>query len=218
MSLDSPRNGKPYVWVTWITGLLSGIDACQWRAWYRSRYRYAKREREGGDLSAWNSEHDQMTSRRVDELKINGWRVHVEEANAFKLQGKTATLAGKPDIVAYHDATVRALVIDEKSGSPKPSDEWQVLLYMFALPIAGVMQCINGELSGEVEYRGSSAHVPLARLDEKARASISGTMKMIGLPVAPTRTPSQRECAFCDIAACPERIETAASLGETEAW
>ncbi len=214
--MDSPRNGKPYVWVTWITGLLSGMDACEWKAWYRSHYRYAKREREGGDLAAWQAEHDQMTSVRVDELKMNGWRVHVEEANAFQMRGKVATLAGKPDIVAYHDPTLRALVIDEKSGSPKPSDEWQVLVYLFALPIIGVMETINGEVAGEVEYRGSSVHIPSARLDLSARTKIAWTMKMIGDMVAPKRTPSQKECAFCDIAACPERIETSTSMAETE--
>jgi CRISPR/Cas system-associated exonuclease Cas4 (RecB family) len=213
--IDSPRNGKPYTWVTWITGLLSGMDACEWRAWYRSHYRYAKLPREGGDIESWRVEHDQMTTARVDTLKSSGWRVHVEEANAFKLLGKSATLAGKPDIVAFHDATLRAVVIDEKSGSPKPSDEWQVLVYMFALPITG---SVYGDISGQIEYRGSCVDIPISRLDETARNRIAATMRMIGDMAAPSRTPSQGECAYCDIAACPERIDTSASMAETDVF
>ena len=30
------RAGGPYIWVTWLTKLLSDENSCEWAAWFRS--------------------------------------------------------------------------------------------------------------------------------------------------------------------------------------
>src|SRR4051812_5052232 len=129
--MDSLRD-KNYIWVTWLTGLLAGSDKCEWACWYRSHYRFAKHESVDGDLESWKEQHDEMVGARVQALRRDAWQVNVEEANKFKLSGANGTLWGQPDIVAVKGRT--ALVVDEKSGQKLAKDEWQVRVYMFALP------------------------------------------------------------------------------------
>jgi hypothetical protein len=201
---DSPRP-KPYVWVSWLTGLLAGMDHCVWKAWYKSHYRYAKVPREDEfDLQKWTREHDAMTAIRVAALKQDkAWsHIRVEEDNSFKLDGRGATLAGKPDIVAVNEQEKFALVIDEKSGRKKESDAWQVLIYMFALPLVWAS---GWRIEGEVEYRGERRSVPSDRMNE-ARPKILELMRIIGDPAAPLRSPSVSECRFCDVASCTSRM------------
>lgn len=215
VSTDSRRHGTKYCYATWITGVLAGTDHCAWKPWYRSTYRYAKLvDINKQALDAWIVEHNAMVEARVAALKVDGWTVTVEEENAFKLKGRTVLLAGKPDIVAFRE--LDALIIDEKSGAPRPSDEWQVLLYMFAIPRVGHLQQRRANVRGEVEYRGSSLSVPLTRLDAAASTRIVATLQAIGSEAEPARTPSLTECAFCDIAACPDRMSAPEHSGQSE--
>jgi CRISPR/Cas system-associated exonuclease Cas4 (RecB family) len=196
---DSKR-WKPYVWVTWLTGLLAGMDHCEWRLWYRAHHRYAKREVAEGDLDQWKIDHDQMVRARVALLQATGYTVNVEDENAFKLKGSTIELGGKPDIVAVKGAN-HAIVIDEKSGQQKMADRWQVKVYMYVLPRVG----FRIPLTGEVQYRATSVEIP--PIDPKETAAIVSLMQMAGSSMVPPRTPSAQECAFCDVLHCPDRIE-----------
>lgn len=200
---DSPRP-SPYIWVTWLTGLLAGTDKCKWKPWYKAHFRYAKRPDDGGfDLVAWTKQHDRMVSESVLSLRTSGYQVRVEEENAFKLQGRVGTLAGKPDIVALDQDAKHAKVIDEKSGKQRPSDRWQVLLYMFALPLTWLK---GFTVQGEVVYRGSSHLIESTELTTQAQDKILRIINQTGGVKEPKRTPSVRECRFCDILACPERV------------
>jgi hypothetical protein len=200
--MDNPRN-RPYIWVTWLTGLLAGLDKCEWKSWYKAHYRYAKRS--GDDtfnLQEWTRQHDQMTAKRVEQLKCDNWTVQVEEQNSFRLDGSRATLSGKPDIIALRAAEKRLLVIDEKSGRPRESDRWQVLLYMFALPLVWA----NGwQVDGQVEYRGQSLDVSREQLTPEVSTQIVDKIVVVGGTEEPNRTPSASECRFCDIMNCPDR-------------
>lgn len=73
----------------------------------------------------------------------------VEDQNKFTIRGRTATLAGKPDLVAIKGEVVR--VIDCKTGSRKGSDFLQVLIYLLLLPRVHP-ECRGKLLSGEVRY------------------------------------------------------------------
>jgi hypothetical protein len=201
--MNSPRP-KPYVWVTWITALLAGTDKCEWKSWTKAHFRYAKVPSDGGfDLEAWTRQHDAMTTTRVKQLKELGLTVEVEEQNAFKLDGRNAVLAGKPDIVAKQPKERIALIIDEKSGKPKDSDRWQVLVYMWAMALTKLQTWLT---SGEVEYRGSSLTIKPDELDLSTKNHIIRVMNIVGGPVEPPRTPSLAECKYCDILGCVDRM------------
>jgi len=133
----TPRNGS-YIWVTWITGLLSGDRHCLWSAWYRAHFKGYERRPTSFDLAAWTANHAEMVRARADALRADGYQVYVEDQNKFTLRGRAATLGGVPDLVAVRDTSSdgrEALVVDCKSGRQRNSDFFQVLTYMLVLPL-----------------------------------------------------------------------------------
>ena len=146
-----PRFGKPFIWTTWITGLLAGTDKCHWKVWVRSHFHVPKKEEDVDSkerLNTWIKEHDAMTARRAAKLTAEGYVVSLEDDNSFSLRGEVADLAGKPDILALNNEKKTVLIIDEKSGKQKEQYVWQVLIYMFAKSFLYP----NHEISGEIEY------------------------------------------------------------------
>lgn len=208
---DTSR-GKPYTWVTWITGLLSGEDKCWWKAQYKSHFRFAKKPGDGSfDLAQWQKNHDDMTRARAAELKAAGHRVMMEEQNKFALEGKTGTLAGQCDLVALlKDEDKVALVVDEKSGKVKLKDRFQVYIYMLALPLTWLK---GYTIRGEVEYMDGP--VDVGPLTEGVKTQIMDTMRKVSSNIEMPRSPSPMECKYCDVLACPDRVQdTKAATGD----
>lgn len=200
--------------------LITGDAQCQWAAWFRAHYSYDKVPRDG-DLTTWKINHAEMLEKRVVELKAAGWECLVENANSFKLKGRTVTLAGCPDIVAMKivDDVRTIKVIDCKSGQRRESDVAQVWLYLLALPkvLAPLLLAAPHIFEGEIQYKDGCLAVPMATF-ENERKRISGIIAASGAAVAPARSPSAKECAFCDITKedCPDRMEEAASATTSE--
>lgn len=206
-----PRGGKPYIWVTWLSGLLGGKQ-CIWAAWFKAHYKYAKvAEEEAFDLASWSRDHNRLMRQRKVELEEAGWTVTTEGQNEFTLEGASAVLAGKPDIIATMPG--RVLIVDGKTGRERDSDVWQVLLYLFAFP-----KCrpdVVGDLEGEVHYKQGDQRVTVsaAELSRDRLDDIVTMIKAIGGPAPPTKAPSRDECKRCNIgrADCPERFTERAS-------
>ena len=207
--MSTPRP-SPYVWVTWIAGILAGDDRCTFSPWFKANHYYTKRRRDGVPLE-WKSLHDQMVDRRASELVADGFRVWVEDQNAFRLKGEAATLGGKPDIIAAH-ADGRRLVVDCKGGREKGADVWQVLVYMLAAPRT-LEHAKGGTVAGEVCYQGGRRIVDPSELSPDAVAAIVTLLRRLGASDPPTAAPSGRECAWCDIGAadCPDRTDAPAA-------
>ena len=211
---DKRRNGKPYVWVTWITGLLAGSSRCEWSAWYKAHFRYEKKIDEDFDLDEWTAEHDRMVWARAKELRDKGATVNVEGDNAFTLKGSTAILGGKPDLVAY-EGRADIFVDDCKTGKERDSDVWQVRTYLFALP--KVALDVGRKWRGRLVYRGGRI-VDVAPPTPPEVAKIGTVMQTIGGDMEPPRVPSREECSRCDILACPDRDDSKPLEGETTAF
>jgi CRISPR/Cas system-associated exonuclease Cas4 (RecB family) len=199
------RTGLPYIWVTWLSKILGG-NQCVWAAWFKSKHKYEKFQEQALDLVKWNRDHNRLMARRRRELEEDGWTVFSEEQNAFKLQGTSATVAGKPDIVATKPGQV--LVVDGKTGKMKDADVWQVLFYLYAVPKS--RPDLKGELVGEVQYERGDERITLtpADLDEKRMADIVDLIKVVAGDTAPKKVPSRDECKRCDIGFkdCPQRV------------
>ena len=199
---DSPRP-RPYIWVSWLPGLLSGMDRCTWRVWMKAHFRYAKLPDKGGfDLAEWTKQHDAMVQNRAERLRQQGYQVTVEGENQFKIVGKTADLAGKADLIGVKHEEKRAVIIDEKSGKISPAHRWQVQIYNLAFRRNRLK---DYQIDGEVEYRGSSEYITAEEYTPEVETKIFDTIKVIGAAEAPPRAPSENECRFCDVASCPER-------------
>ena len=208
------RRDNSYIWVTWITGLLSADKHCEWSAWFRAHYQGFAKVPSDFNLAAWKAAHGEMVRSRADELRAGGWTVYVEDQNKFSLAGKAATLGGVADIVAVQGA--EGLVVDCKSGKQRDSDAFQVLTYMLVLPYTH-KACKDVTLAGEVQYRDTSLPIEADQLTDELRWLIRGVIERVGGPEPPAKVPSLSECRFCDltVADCPERVEQAPSGGES---
>lgn len=203
--MASRRTGKAYIWVTWLAKLLGGNE-CQWRVWFQGHFKYEKFEENALDLVKWNRDHNRLMARRQKELEKGGWTVLTEAQNAFKLEGASAIVAGKPDLVATKDGVT--LVIDGKTGRHRDADIWQVLFYLFALPKARP-DLDTTNLIGEVCYsRGEPVDLAYSDLDDQKLADIVSLIKVVSADEAPAKRPSREECQRCNIGPkdCPQRV------------
>jgi hypothetical protein len=201
------RRHKAYIWVTWLTKLLAGEDKCWYKGWYKTNFKYDKTPDDPERASffeEWNKKHDRLVNGKVEELKLNpNLIVRVEEEGAFKLVGKKADVGGKPDIVALDDH--EALVIDGKSGKKRKSDHWQVLIYVFALPLSWLAGT-KLRIKGQVLYPDGT--VDVRPLGDAERNSIVDAVNKLTSEEPPKATPSMGECRYCDVASCQFRMET----------
>jgi len=215
-----PRGNRlPYLWASWITSLLAGSASCEYAPWFQSRFYFDKVERDF-NLVAWTAEHAGLVRERAHELEASGYRVWLEDQNKFTLRGRAAVLAGKPDIVARKDRAV--LIVDGKTGKPKDSDVWQVLLYLFALPLVGHAALAMGEyqLFGELRYRGGVTGIGPGDFTPAIRERIVTLITRLGESSPPPKVPSFAECSWCAIpkSECPERVEVDPAVVETSAF
>ena len=73
------RRDNSYIWVMWITGLLSADKQCEWSAWFRAHYQDYAKTPSDFDLATWKAAHGGMVRTRADELRTDGWAAHVED-------------------------------------------------------------------------------------------------------------------------------------------
>jgi len=161
------RRAEPYIWVTWLTKLLAGESTCEWSAWFRAHHKEYDKLPVSFDLARWTVDHNELVNARREQLLDDGFRVFVEDENAFKRRGKTGiVVSGKPDILALRDG--RGVIEDCKTGRPRTSDQLQVLVYLLLLPIQN--ERTSGiALDGRVVYKTGSVDVPGSGLDDAFR-------------------------------------------------
>ena len=74
----------------------------------------------------------------------------IEAQTRLELRGKTATLAGWPDIIDHRK--IEAVTVDAKTGHERPSHTVQVMIYPYAIPRA-LERYRSAELRRKVAYR-----------------------------------------------------------------
>jgi CRISPR/Cas system-associated exonuclease Cas4 (RecB family) len=197
------RAGLPEFWVTKLSGLLIGDQACRFASWIQGHYQIEKRIRDGSNLVEWKATHGKMVRDRAEELKADGWTVRLESQNFFKLKGNVAIVSGKPDIIARKgDVT---LVSDCKGGAILDKNTAQVVIYQVIVPMAWGRPDLHME--GEVVYPSAKIPVPWATAD-KLRGKLIEIIKELATSTKPDATPSEMECRFCDVRKedCPNRF------------
>lgn len=197
------RAGLPEFWVTKLSSLLIGDQACRFQSWIQGHYQIEKRIRDGANLVEWKATHGKMVRTRVDQLKADGWRVRVEGQNFFKMKGNVAIVSGKPDIVADKGSEWR--VEDCKSGAILDKNTAQVVIYQNILPLAWGRPDL--QIQGNVVYQSAVIPVP-AEIALKLRGKLFDLIKELATSTKPDATPSEMECRYCDVTKedCPERF------------
>ena len=199
------KRQKPYIYVTWGTGLISGDKHCYSSAWKRAQFQNVDSVKSDFDQASWIIDHSDMVSKKRVQLEKEGWNVSVEEQNKFALQGNSgAVLSGKADIVAVKDGVGK--VIDCKTGKPRTSDVVQVQTYIFALRRQDRFKGIT--LSGELNYRDHDLPIPAESVDKKFQMRLFVVLGVLTSDDEPKKTPSFLECRFCPISQteCPDRV------------
>ncbi len=201
------ERSNPFIWVSWLSKLMAGEKQCEWASWFRAHYIWGKLP-SGLDVAKWTANHAQLLRARRTALEAEGFTVYTEDQNSFTLQGKTGIeVSGKPDIVAIRDK--EAYVEDCKTGSPRHSDHFQVLVYMLSLPyVKGPWKGLK--LNGRIVYSDTVVDVPSSKIDTDLKGLFRQTVLAIGGKEHAPRIPSWGECRYCDIskADCPQRIES----------
>ena len=202
------RRDGPYVWVTWVTRLLAGEDACEWSAWFRARHDGGSWDRVPSDFdqAGWQMAHTAMVNETRERWEQQGHEVFTERQNGFSLRGHAGTLGGRPDLVARKGDG--GTVIDVKTGKPGPAHVVQVMLYMYAVPMA-IGQHRRVTFDGRVAYADHVVDIPAEAVDGKFVERLSGLISRLGSDTPARKVPSPGECRFCPItsADCPERVE-----------
>lgn len=210
-----PRGGLPFVYATWVTPILAGEQECVYASWFKANYRYSKRDDGTFNLAAWTADHTALLRQRCAELTADGWRVRVENENAFRLKGAVALLAGKPDLIALKDGVVR--VVDIKTGQPRNRDWHQVLVYLFAVPKCWP-ELAGHAFEGEVRYRTHGIPIAGRELTRERVQAIADAIKAVAALEQPTPRPSAGECRFCDVGDCTARIEGGVAETAVAEW
>ena len=201
------------IWVTWLARILSGDKVCEWAVWFRSRHEPGSWRRAGtGAGASWHLRHTALLTQTASRWRGMAENLLVEDQNYFQLQGKSAVLAGKPDLVAVNGST--GTVLDVKTGRPSPAHEVQVQLYMYALRT----QYPGRVFDGLLVYPDREIELPADAVDQEFIETMALTIQRLTGWLQPPRMPSAAECHYCDITLedCPERIDEAAAVLETD--
>ena len=132
--MPAARREHPYIWATWLPRLLTGENSCHWSVWFKAHHRDWSKQPSGFNQTQRLLDHTALVNERIGNWTIGGYVVDVEAQNRFELRGRTATLAGRPDIIAHRED--KAVIVDAKTGHESPSHAMQVMIYLYAVPQA----------------------------------------------------------------------------------
>ena len=209
-----PRQ-HPYIWTTWLPRLLTGENSCEWAVWFKAHYQDWARVPSDFNQAQWMLNHTALLNKRRNNWEVGGFDVDVEGQNGFQLRGRSATLAGRPDLIAHKDD--EAVIVDAKTGQESPSHVVQVMIYLYAVPKA-LAQYRNGKLRGQVTYCDHTVRIPAEAVDDQFVQNLGTLIRRLSADKPARRVPSPQECRFCDISAadCPARVdEPTLHQGET---
>lgn len=202
------RQDGPYIWVTWLTKLLVGENSCEWSVWFKSQHEGWSWDKQPStfDSVAWQMEHSAESASNREHWERQGYVVFTEEQNSFVLRGRSAKLAGKPDLIVKKDDD--AVVVDIKTGRPLPSHSVQVMIYMYAIP-RSLGQHRGVRFRGQVVYSDHEVEIPGSAVDSEFVSNITELILRLASDQPARRVPSARECRYCSITTkdCPERVD-----------
>ena len=206
------KRDQPYIWVTWLTKLLVGDNSCEWAAWFRAHYTNFRRAPDNFDSATWQMNHTVLLNQVRDRLHDEGHTIFVEKQNRFALRGSSATLGGKPDLIALTGN--HGIIYDVKTGQPTASDHVQVMTYMYAVPRA-LGQYRKFTFDGKVVYGDHEVSIPAMAIDDRFIDRLASLIRRISRQQPLLKTPSAMECGFCQISKeeCPERVESGPEEG-----
>ena len=178
--------------------VLIGENSCEWAVWFKAHYQDWTRTPSEFNQTEWMLNHTALLNKRKANWKQVGFDVNIEGQNSFELHGRSATLAGQPDLITRRDE--EAVIIDAKTRHESPSHIVQVMIYLCAIP--GALEPYrNLKLSGQVTYLDHTARIPAEAVDDQFIRNLGALIRRLAYERPAKRVPSEQECRFCDITA-----------------
>ena len=160
-----PRE-HPYIWATWLPRLLTGENLCEWAVWFKAHHQNWTKVPSDFNQAQWMLNHPALLNERRANWKVGGYNVEVEGQNSFQLRGRSATLAGRPDLITQREDGSEAVIIDAKTGHESPSHIVQVMIYLYAIPRA-LEQYRSLKIRGQVTYQDHTVRMPAEAVDDQ---------------------------------------------------
>ena len=202
------RTNGPYIWVTWLTRLLSGESSCEWASWFKTQHEGSSWSKVASDFDqvGWLMDHTALLNNHRDLWEKRGYSALTESQNSFLLKGRSAILAGKPDLITRRGDDVT--IIDAKTGKASPAHAVQVMIYMYALPRAQE-RYRELDIKGQVAYSDHVVDIPAEAVDEDFGKRLGQLVGRLASEIPARRVPSFMECRFCEITPqdCSDRME-----------
>ena len=138
----------PHVRAEWLPQLLAGETACEWAVWVKVNH-----PSQVGPTSSSDEDARLERAALLDQQKAawaqREYTVSAGSDNAFLLRGRSAILAGSPDLIVHRDDHV--LIIGVPTSQPLRSHGTLVRLHMYALP-RSLDRCRGMVIPGELVY------------------------------------------------------------------
>ncbi|HEU4792577.1 MAG TPA: PD-(D/E)XK nuclease family protein [Nitrolancea sp.] len=150
-----PR-GKPYVWATWLSRVMTGNVSCQWQYWFLARHKLIEEQPATFDSVGWQIRHTRLLTEVRQELMAAGLRLNTEFAFQCRVLGCDVLINGKIDCLAVDGRIVT--VYDCKTGIPRESHQVQVMIYMYAL--STYPRFMKKRIQGIVVYQQRRIDIP----------------------------------------------------------
>lgn len=210
---------SPYIHVGWLRKLLVGGNSCEWSSWFKAHYQNYEKMPSDFNLASWKVNHTALLAKIREDRLAEGKRVLLEDQNKFTLRGKTGIiLAGVPDLLALGEAN-SGTIYDAKTGKPNEADVAQVMIYMWALPLAR-SEYRGFKFDGIISYSDQEIPVPHTALTDGFIGRLVQMIQRVGGEHPANRVPSASECKFCEITTtdCPGRVDAEDVWGVTDAF
>jgi len=201
---------RPYVWVNWLSKLMTGEVRCHWAPWFRTHYMDYTNAPSNFQSAVWATDHTKLLDELANERRAHGEGILKESQSRFRIRRPSGlTIAGKPDLIAL-DNEGHATIYEAKTEHPRQSDIIQVMLYMMSLPYGSPL-FRNKTLLGCIVYKsGARSYIPPNAIDNAFQNNVTYFLNTLECRNPPAKTPNPIECGVCDITQedCPERLES----------
>jgi len=212
---QQPRRGKQmteardglFVWITWLSKVMAGEQSCLWASWFKTHFKNYEKAPSDFNLVQWTMQHTRLVYELHAERKQADREVFLEGANEIRYEVKpNVILVGKPDVIAITAAG--PVIFDVKTGKERMSDQVQVMLYMYLLPLSSP-RYLNSKPSGCVVYSHRRLQIPSTSVDNSFVRNFEHFIDILTSDSPAVRVPRKNECRFCEITRsdCGDRLD-----------
>ena len=182
------RREHPYLCATWLPRLLTGENSCEWAGWFKAHHQDWTRTSSEFNQAEWMLNHTALLNKRKANWNHGGFDVNIEGQNSFQLQGRSATLAGKPDLITQRDG--QAVIVDVKTGQGSVSHVVQVMIYLYAIPRV-LERYRTLKLRGQATYQDHTVRIPAEAVDDQFIQNLGAWIRRLAADKAPRPSAEQ---------------------------